>query len=716
VKYFITLIFIILSFSIFASNAKHSKSSLNLFQAGGKKYLAVSVENEEHWHTYWKNPGDAGLSAKFKFEQAGAELQVKHMAWPIPRRFVEQGNITAYGYEGLHTFFFELTSDQVNKFKNTFTLTAQWLICENICIPGKKVFNGFIDKNFLNSKDNELKISQENLNTYFHNLPKYIKAANLDVYLNKHPTKDKKLILNYSIRNQSLGDLKENMNLLTPYLRAPFGFKREEIFYDAKNQTIYGKMVIDWDGEYQEPEVELPKDGVFKPLYQFKFLLNSKRGIGIVEYNITQFSLTGQKSLDEFYKTLSPKATSDAPEEEKSFLLYMLFAFLGGMILNLMPCVLPVISLKLFGLISHQGQSKSKVLKHNLSYTLGVLVSFIGLALAVYLLKSSGEQIGWGFQMQSPAFLLFMMLVLEVMAINLFGIFEFHTPGGKTLGSRTLSNSFIGDFISGVIATILATPCSAPFLGAAITFAFTTNTANIFIIFIMIGLGLSFPFIITGFFPALISFLPKPGPWMNKLKKLLGFTLILTVIWLGDVFSSLVDIKIIGIYLYSLMATIFFAFFIGSKITKNKVIKYLVFLVPLLIMGKIYSSKLLDYEPMFDDSAQVGNLNWNKWSPLTIDQSKKDGKVIFIDFTAKWCLTCKVNKQIVFNTDDFEKLTKESNIELYVADWTKRDPDISKFLNKHKAAGVPIYFLLNSKGKLINFGETISINKIKSAL
>ncbi len=704
---------ILISFSLFASSETHTKTALNLFLHEEQTYLALSFENEEHWHTYWKNPGDAGLAAKFKFEQNGTELFPTAQNWPIPRRFIEQGNIIAYGYEGLHTFFFKLNEANLESFQKEFKLTATWLICENICIPGKIEYLGKIKDNNIITSQNTLNIDQASLAEQFNKLPKKIELPELEIYLNNDEQKDKTLVLNYSIKNHQESDLAANLNLLTPYLTQPFGFKREELFYDQEHKTLYGKMTIEWDGEYQDPEIPLPKNGIFKSPFELSFLVNSKKGIGIVSKSFDSFSLLGQKQLNLFYNSLSTNNSEE--KNETSFLMYLLFAFLGGLILNLMPCVLPVISLKLFGLISHQGQSNARILKHNIAYTLGVIISFIGLALTVYLLKASGEQIGWGFQMQSPAFLIFMIIVLEVMAINLFGIFEFRTPGGS-LGGKTLKDSFVGDFFSGVIATILSTPCSAPFLGAAITFAFTTTTFNIFGIFIMVGIGLSFPFILTGFFPSLISFLPKPGAWMNNLKKFLGFTLVLTIIWLSDVFSSLVDIKIVGIYFYTLLATIFFAFFVAYKMLPKAKARFIFFLIPLLLMVKIQKDKLLSYEPLFDDSAQIGKLHWKKWSPEIIKQAQDENKVVFIDFTAKWCLTCKVNKQVVFNTSDFEDLVQDNNIELYVADWTKRDPIISKFLNTNKAAGVPIYFLINKKGNLINLGETISINKIKNAL
>ena len=235
-----------------------------------------------------------------------------------------------------------------------------------------------------------------------------------------------------------------------------------------------------------------------------------------------------------------------------------------------MPCVLPVISLKLFGLIIHSNETKKQILKHNLSYTAGVLASFLILGAAVVILKASGDQIGWGFQLQSPLFVLTMMIILLVMALNMLGLFEFVTPGGKHLGNAEIKKGMGGDFINGVLATILSTPCSAPFLGTALTFAFTTSYLNIFLIFIAVGIGLSFPFLLTGFFPALIKFLPKPGLWMENLKRLLGLSLILTAIWLYDVFFAILSHEALGLYINTLFALIIFAFYFRKHMSKNR--------------------------------------------------------------------------------------------------------------------------------------------------
>ena len=445
-------------------------------------------------------------------------------------------------------------------------------------------------------------------------------------------------------------------------------FKHEETFYDAETKTLYGRTYIDWDGAYAEPEYPLPLDGVFKELLKTKFLLRHDKEAPplLINKSFTQFSLTGDKSMESFFAKLANKKEMAVKTTSKGLMLYLLFAFLGGLILNLMPCVLPVISLKLFGLISHRDESKSKVLKHNLAYTAGILASFWALGAVILLLKSSGEKIGWGFQLQSPLFVLIMMIMIFVMALNMLGLFEFITPGGRNLGNKEIKEGFLGDFSSGVLATVLSTPCSAPFLGTALTFAFTASSVYIFLVFTFIGLGLAFPFILTGLFPKSVAFLPKPGAWMEKLKNLLGLSLLLTFIWLYDVLSALVDMQMSGLYFNTFFVSVFFAFYFRKKISKIFAWNALFFTIPVFLLTYVVSKDYLDIAPNQSEVRADGELYWEKWSNEAMENHKTNGQWVFIDFTATWCLTCKVNKKLVLNTESFAKLTEEHDLKLLV--------------------------------------------------
>jgi thiol:disulfide interchange protein DsbD len=327
-------------------------------------------------------------------------------------------------------------------------------------------------------------------------------------------------------------------------------------------------------------------------------------------------------------------------------------------------------------------------------------------------IKAGGEEIGWGFQLQSPAFILVMMLILFILAMNMFGLFEFVTPGGSKLGSTELKQGFSGDFFSGALTTVLSTPCSAPFLGTALTFAFTTTTTNIFLMFFFIGFGLAFPFLLTAIFPVTLNIFPRPGMWMEKLKYFLGLSLLVTVVWLYDVFVSLVQFDTVSWKLNLLFALWFFAFFFAQKISKSRIAQFLMFAIPFSMT--VLAIQNLPVRPANASEVVQKDSVWIPWAESKLESEK--GKLVFMDFTAEWCLTCKVNKKLVLETPGFEELTKKYDLVLMRADWTKRDDNITEFLLRFGIVGVPAYFIQRPDGEIISLGETITIGKIEEKL
>ncbi len=698
------LVFALLSFSAFSAD-DHATISL---QRHSNK-IVVSVNHDKNWHTYWKNPGDAGLASSFKFISLdGKPIELKAYEWPVPERHIEAGDILTIGYEGKQHFFFD-------DYPGDLVAHVIVLICKDICIPGEAKLQLKKDQNFVSNR-NASPFSDKELSEAFQDLPQEAMVpSNFEYYLTRIKNQNL-LTLHYSLKGVRNNKLPRNLLFLTPFPKAPFGYKRESLY--TEGDTLYGKTEIEWDGEYQEPPIPLPASGSFKENYELSFLLNAPgmNKIQKVTLKVKDFSLASG-SLEKFYQQLTPfdgnskvLTKSQTPPTENIF-HYLLLAFLGGLILNLMPCVLPVISLKLFSLIRHQNYSRKKLFQHNLSYTIGVISTFMALALVIAGLKATGEEVGWGFQLQSPAFILSMMLVLFIFSLNLFGLFEFITPGGSTIGGAKTEEGFVGDFFGGVLTTILSTPCSAPFLGTALTFAFTTNYFTIFLMFFFIGIGLAFPFLMTAVFPKTLSIFPKPGAWMEKLKYFLGLSLITTVVWLYDVFVSLVNFDLISWRLNLLFALWFFAFFFYKKISRQKVLVLGVFLIPLI--STVLAMRDLELKPT-TISTMTKETDWKPWSVAKLAEEK--GKLVFMDFTAEWCLTCKVNKKLVLETKGFKALTKKYNLVLLRADWTKRDDTITQYLKNYGAVGVPAYFVQKTNGEIIFLGETIHLDKIEKNL
>ncbi|WP_127714447.1 thioredoxin family protein [Halobacteriovorax sp. HLS] len=735
--FFRIVVLLLVSLSSFAGQDKSEENIPKLpvkfyaqvLKVQNQNYLALNYSNHKKWHTYWKNPGDAGLALAFKFKINNQETTLEELEWPVPKKYIEKGDMLAFGYEDEYSIFFKLPQKSED---HKISIYSNWLVCKHVCIPGEITVSGKISNNELTELEGNTFVQDKDTTLeHFQKLPKQIEfPTNLDLILSKGPDKDSnKLNLYYNFSTKSALNYDRSRNLLTPFPVEPFSWTREKVYKD-KNGNLYASYPIEWDGEYMEPEMPLPKDGVFKEPFELKFLFaNPENGqISIIKKTFRSFSLDSGDQFQRFTELLKPisfsneikaqstsLATLPIGESKTGLLSYLIFAFIGGLILNFMPCVLPVISIKLFSLIQHKGQSKKKILKHNLSYTLGILFTFAVLALTIVLFKQAGEQVGWGFQLQSPTFVLSMIFVLFIFALNMFGLFEFRTPGGSKLGNIKTDESFIGDFLSGVLATILSTPCSAPFLGTALTFAFTSSTAMIFLVFIFIGLGLAFPFILTALIPSTIAFLPRPGMWMEKLKKFLGITLILTAIWLTDVFLTLQG-DFILLKLNIALALCFFAFYMQKNITKSKLFICLAHLLYILLIGNILLTPQQTIESTSSIKESHSELKWEKWSETAMNKAKEDNKLVFMDFTAKWCFTCKVNERLVIETDDFKKLVKQKNVTLLLGDWTKRDPIIGKWLRTQGHVGVPAYFVINSKGELIKLGETITISKIEKSL
>lgn len=687
----------LLLFTTVAFASEHATFSLQRWN----DKLVVSIDHEKDWHTYWKNPGDAGIASVFKFFKGSSEVALTPLEWPIPQLYIEQGDIQTVGYGDTQHFFFESTPGHIKAVVNV-------LICKDLCIPGSATLLLGEKEQFTSSRSAK-PFSEQSLEEAFQKLPsKTAIPEGFEYYLTQTKGKNE-LVLHYSLANVSSLNLPSKLSLLTSFPASPFTFKRESLY--LHEGSLYGKTTIDWDGEYLDPPQELPENGKFKKAHNISFLLNAP-GLNtpdIIDLKFSDFSI-GTEALDQFYKGLETKTSDDSIGlEGSSIIAYLLFAFIGGLILNLMPCVLPVISLKLFSLIKFQESSRKKLIRHNLFFTAGVISTFMVLAATVVVLKMGGEEIGWGFQLQSPSFILFMMLLLFVMTLNLFGLFEFKTPGGSMLGSSQVKDTIWGDFFTGVLTTILSTPCSAPFLGTALTFAFTTNYFTVFLIFLFIGLGLSFPFLLTAFIPDSLKFLPRPGMWMEKLKYILGLSLLLTTIWLYDVFVNLVDFELISWRVNILFASWFFLFFFTQKIKSRFFISLLIILTLGLTLTAFKDIKLKTHTTMAATSSK-----WSPWSEEKLSELK--GELVFMDFTAQWCLTCKVNKKLVLDTSGFDELAQKYNVKLLRADWTKRDDAITQFLRSHNVVGVPAYFVQKRDGTIIHLGETISLSKIENNL
>ncbi|MGB3542967.1 protein-disulfide reductase DsbD family protein, partial [Rubrivirga sp.] len=383
-----------------------------------------------------------------------------------------------------------------------------------------------------------------------------------------------------------------------------------------------------------------------------------------------------------------------APVEDEPMTLWsaLAFAFVGGMILNLMPCVFPVLSLKILGFVKGREDDRATLRTHGLVFAAGVLVSFLILAGALLAFRAAGASLGWGFQLQSPPVVAGLAILMVVLGLNLVGVFEVG-QGLMSAGARLDKGEGMGGaFWSGVLATVVATPCTAPFMGAALGFAIAQPAAIALAVFATLGLGMALPYVILSFNPALMKRLPRPGPWMETLKQALAFPLFATAVWLVWVFGLQTGINGAGALLLALVALGFATWLIGrwpAQTTSSRTLA----VVRVLALAAVVGAGVLVVTGS-NQEAQASTSTDGEWTAFeaeTVDAMVAAGEPVFIDFTAAWCLTCQVNKKTALHTDVVASAFADGGIKTVRADWTNRDPEITAFLDRFGRNGVPLY-------------------------
>lgn len=399
---------------------------------------------------------------------------------------------------------------------------------------------------------------------------------------------------------------------------------------------------------------------------------------------------------EELEKTLSLEVLPPTePKASDPFVLYLLFALLGGVILNFTPCVLPVLSLRAFTLIRDSQADKKKITLNSLTYSFGILVSFIVLAIIVIVLKTSGEYVGWGFQFQNPVFVLIMTSVIFVFSLSLFDVFVITAPDSKVASKMTSKRGLAGSFFMGVFAVLLGTPCTAPILGAALAFAFAQPASIILAMFSLIGVGMALPFVVIAFKPSYVNKLPKPGEWMNILKEVMGFLLLFWAIKMLQVlYYQLGGDGLFSVIFFLLALAI--AFWIIGRFIRPEVkpVKRVIALIIAVLIVLVVGNHTLrfeehDYEQTGDGVTLRGR--WQSFSPDRIEELREAGIPVFIDFTAKWCTTCYTNEITVLYASDVQEAFAEHGVELFIADFTRYDETIFQWIQSYGRIGVPVY-------------------------
>jgi len=400
--------------------------------------------------------------------------------------------------------------------------------------------------------------------------------------------------------------------------------------------------------------------------------------------------------------------------EGRSLPMLLLLAALGGLILNAMPCVLPVLSLKALGLVKSAGQSRAKVTSGALATSLGIVLSFLTLASAAIVAKRAGAAVGWGVQFQEPGFVAALAVAVTLFCLNLWGLFEIQLPSRLATAAGSMGGEGLGGhFTSGLFATLMATPCSAPFLGTAVGFALGQSAWTILSIFLAIGIGMASPYLLLAAFPRAADWLPKPGGWMEKVKGAMGFLLAAAAIWLLYVLAAQVSPERLAFVQLGLLALALFLWLrhqtLGSGLRR--------FALAASVLAAIFTiwtatsgtaREAVEKTTFAEGDAKSGRIAWSTFDLQDAERLVAEGRLVFVDVTADWCFTCKVNERLVLETPAVASIFEELEVVAMQADWTNRDDDIAEFLAAHGRSGIPFYMLYRPGREPHVFGELIS--------
>lgn len=633
-----------------------------------------------HWHTYWKFPGDAGLPTEMKWNLP-AGWKVGDIQWPIPLRLAEPGDIEIYGYHDEVLLMQEVTPP-ASLTESTVQLggEASWLVCEKICIPGSANLKLDLPVAAQNAPANEDFFSQ-----FRRSLPQ--------------PWPDPKVA--------SASWKRTGAELLLTVESAALANYPATEFYPLPDE----KVVVG------HPKTERSADGktTFRvPIETQDRNLSALNGIVVFGQkengpDRNAWLLTGTRSV--------ATVSASAPVLSGSVAKFLLFGFLGGFILNLMPCVLPVISLKIFGFIQHAGEDRRRILRSGLAFIAGIFAWFIGLALLLIVLKSAGREITWAFQFTNPYFVLAMSAIVLVFALNLFGVFEISLPqfANRGLLGWTAREGDAGAFFQGVFATVLATPCTAPFLGPALGFAFTQSGWMIVVMFLAIAAGMSSPYLLLSAQPAWMRLLPRPGPWMVRVKQLMGFLLLATLLFLLWVLGAERGVEAIiwtCCFLLALSVACWMkgVFLVPTASSTGRFVSIVLMLLLVLSSGYYFIGEKFRATKLVSASTEApAEGDWIPFTPERLESELKKGRAVFVDFTAAWCLTCKFNEATVLESAAVREAFQRRGIVKIKADWTNADPAITKILKQFGRPGVPMYVLYPGRNaEPILFPELLS--------
>jgi len=612
--------------------------------AGKEFFLALKLNLPRGWHVYWKNAGDAGEAVELTldlpqgFEETGR-------FWPTPRQF-KVSSLTEYGYSRKAWLLIKIRAAEELKEKEVLEISgrAVWLACRDECVPMAQDVSALVVAGWETENDENEEVAE-----VIAELPEKTDQATY------FETPDS-LVLSHSLSDQAVSAYFFPENSKTLIHSAP-----------QKMKVVQNKAFLFMQKASAEE---------FVPFEKLKGTL--------VFYNV-------QGEIVKAWDVTASKAEEKMPVFEKPLILYefmtaLLFAFIGGVLLNLMPCVFPVLSLKAFHLLNVNEVNPSERRKSGLYYTAGVVLSFVFIALILLVFRRAGTELGWGFQLQYPPFvfgLCLFMFFLGLVFSDIIGIGEKLSAFGLNLG-RTW-----GDFGTGILAVIVATPCAAPFMGTALGYGLMNPAVVTVSVFIVMGLGLSFPFLLLDFYPSLGRFLPKSGAWTVLLRHFLAFPLYAAAAWLLWVLAAQEGNEALAVGLCGIVAVSFCGWLSRVAAEKDSWKKFSrsVLLLTVIMIG--YGFYVLS--PSYLEARKQTGIDWQPYNADKIQEYRQAGVPVFIKFSAKWCLTCLVNEKTAFSSKRLKEAFRQKGVAVFAADWTNRSNEITAALENFERGGIPLY-------------------------
>jgi len=641
-------------------------ASAAAIRPGDKIQLGVRQKIIPHWHTYWVNPGDSGLATQIAWRLPDG-ARAGDIQWPTPGRF-KLGPVVNYGYENEVTLLTTVTAPATLPAGGRFPVraTVDWLVCQETCIPQQVEL--------------ELTLPVQAAGSAVGPGSPLIEAARAQLPastpwpVEAHASKDALTLriadarLAARFASQAPGEL---------------WFYAEQWGKTAHDAPQPVTVVGDSLEIRIKPGDEPPKDGE---------TLAGVLSIRDDDGQTRGYRIAAPVSVAAGASAVAPPTGDNAGSSDLSVGMAVLLALAGGLILNLMPCVFPVLSIKALSLLRHAGHDRRLVRLQGLAYTGGVLASFAALGAVLIALKAGGAQVGWGFQFQSPPFVLAVAYLMFAVGLSLSGVFTLGASATGLGASLADKPGYTGSFFTGVLATVVATPCTAPFMGAALGFALGQPAPVLLAVFLSLGLGLALPYLLLCFWPALQRALPRPGVWMERVKQALAFPMYGAAVWLVWVLAQQAGPNAIAIALGGMLAIAFAAWLYDSSRNAHVFARHGSTGLAVLTL---LTALLGGYAGVQANAATPATAKhaWEPYSKVRFDELRAAGKPVFVNFTAAWCITCLANEKVALSDVGVADAFRQAGITYLKGDWTNQDPQISAHLAEFGRSGVPLYLL-----------------------